>query len=214
MALISEYFSFTPMHYPLEIEVKFHLPQVNSTRDRILAIGATSCGKLFEINICYEDRAKSLKDRHILLRLRKDDKNRLTFKSPPVHNDRDFKTYREFEVVVDDFDTCRAILDGLGFHAEQSYEKWRETFFLGDTKLLIDTVPFGVFLEVEGSKSDILDVAGRLELKWEERIVLNYLEIFEIIRRGENLPYNDMAFDNFKKAPVDITRYLPLLYAK
>jgi len=80
---------------------------------------------------------------------------------------------------------------------------------------MIDTVPFGVFLEVEGNKSDILNVADRLGLKWEERILLNYLEIFEIIRRGENLPYNDMAFDNFKQTPVvDIKRYLPLLFAR
>lgn len=204
----------TPMHYPVEIEVKFHLPEVNCTRGRILAIGATSSGKLFETNICFEDRAKSLRDRHILLRLRKDDKIRLTFKSPPVHANGDFKTYLESEVVVDNFDTCRAILEGLGFHPEQTYEKWRETFALGDTKLMIDTVPFGVFLEVEGKKFDILNVADRLGLKWEERILLNYLEIFEIIRRGENLPYNDMAFDNFKQPPlVDIKRYLPLLFA-
>jgi hypothetical protein len=43
--------------------------------------------------------------------------------------------------------------------------------------------------------------------------VLNYLEIFEIIRRQEGLPFNDVTFDNFEQTRVDITAYLPVLCA-
>jgi adenylate cyclase class 2 len=114
---------------------------------------------------------------------------------------------------VDDFDTCRTILEGLGFHPAQTYEKWRETFTLRDTKLLIDTMPYGVFLEIEGDKSGIRNMADQLALKWKERIVLNYLEIFEIIRREEGLPFNDVTFDNFGQTRIDIKAYLPVLYA-
>jgi adenylate cyclase class 2 len=197
----------------VEIEVKFHLPEVDSTRERILAMGATCCGRLLETNIRFEDGAKSLKARGMLLRLRKDDQITLTFKSPAAQPDKDFKINRELEIKVDDFDACHAILEGLGFHREQVYEKWRETFALRDTKLLIDTTPFGVMLEIEGQKPDIRNIAQQLGLKWEERILLNYLEIFEIVRRKEDLPFNDMTFDNFKLRPVDIRKYLPLLYA-
>lgn len=198
---------------PVEIEVKFHLAEVDSVRDRILGIGATSCGRLFETNIRFEDAAKSLQGRGILLRLRRDDRIRLTFKSPPHRPDPNFKVHRELEVQVDDFDTCRTILEGLGFHPEQTYEKWRETFAIGDTKLLIDTMPYGIFLELEGQKSNIRNTAERLGLKWKERILLNYLEIFEIIMREEKLAFTDITFDNFKRRPVAIRRYLPLLYA-
>jgi adenylate cyclase class 2 len=198
---------------PLEIEVKFHLADVDSARNLILALGARSRSQVFETNVRFEDEAKSLKDQGILLRLRKDDKIRLTFKSRPAVRDRDFKIYRELEVQVDSFDTCCAILEGLGFHPEQTYEKWRETYTLGETKLLIDTMPYGVFLEIEGEKSDIRNIANQLALRWKERIVLNYLEIFEIIRRQERLPFNDVTFDHFEQTRVDITTYLPLLYA-
>jgi len=198
---------------PLEIEVKFHLPKVDSMRNLILCLGATPCSRVFETNTRFEDGAKSLKDQGILLRLRKDDRIRLTFKSPPPVLDEDFKIHRELEVQVDDLDTCRAILEGLGFHPEQTYEKWRETFTLSDTKLLIDTMPYGVFLEIEGKKSGIRKTASQLALKWKERIVLNYLEIFEIIRRQEGLPFNDVTFDNFERTRVDIETYLPVLYA-
>jgi adenylate cyclase class 2 len=198
---------------PLEIEVKFHLTEVDAMRDLILAMGATACGRVFETNTRFDNGAKSLKDQGILLRLRKDDRVRLTFKSPPAVRDKDFKIRRELEVQVDSFDTCGAILEGLGFHPEQTYEKWRETLALRDTKLLIDTMPYGVFLEIEGEKTDIRHIADQLHLKWKERIVLNYLKIFEIIRREEGLPFDDVTFDNFKQTRVDIRRYLPGLYA-
>lgn len=201
------------MQSPVEIEVKFYLSEVDSVRDRLLAMGATPYGRLFETNIRFEDEAKSLKDQGILLRLRKDDRIRLTFKSPPARPDKEFKVHRELEVQVDDFDTCHAIVEGLGFHPEQTYEKWRETFALRDTKLLVDTMPYGTFLEIEGGKSDIRNLTEQLGLRWHERILLNYLEIFEIIRREANLLFNDITFDNFKVTPVDIRKYLPMMYA-
>ncbi len=201
------------MHGLVEIEVKFHVPEADSMRELILGTGATSCGRVKETNICFEDGAKSLKAQGMLLRLRRNDQVTLTFKSAPAQSDKDFKINREFEVKVDDFSVCKAILEGLGFHAEQIYEKWRETFDLKNTKLLIDTTPYGVLLEIEGQKGDIRNIAERLGLKWEQRILLNYLEIFEIVRREEDLPFNDMTFDNFKLRPADIRKYLSLLYA-
>jgi adenylate cyclase class 2 len=201
------------MHDPVEIEVKFHLSSVDSTRDRILALGSTPYGRVFESNIRFEDAANGLKEKGVLLRLRKDQATRLTFKSLLPTSDKDFKIHRELEVQVDDFAVCQTILESLGFHPEQTYEKWRETFALADTELCIDTMPYGVFLEIEGEKLDIRHVADQLRLKWEERILLNYLEIFDIIRSHDALVFNDVTFDNFKQAQVDIRRYLPMLYA-
>lgn len=202
-----------PINDSIEIEVKFHVPDPGLMRDRILATGATFCGRHFETNIRFENKTRSLRDQGILLRLRKDNQIRLTFKSPPPGGgEKDFKMHRELEVQVDDFDTTVAILEGLGFQQEQTYEKWRETFHLGDTEILIDTMPYGKFLEIEGEKSSIRNLAKRLHMRWEERILLNYLEIFEIIRREEKLPFNDITFENFKGHPVDIRKYLHLLY--
>ncbi len=201
------------MQEAIEIEVKFYLPEVDSTRQRLLALGCIPYGKVFEKNIRFEDKERSLKEKGALLRLRKDKTVTLTFKSLPLNRDQDFKVHRELEVQVDNFGVCRAILESLGFHPEQRYEKWRETFSLESTKVLIDTMPYGVFLEIEGGKSDIRNVADQLKLNWKERILLNYLEIFDIIRGKENLVFNDITFDNFEQVSVDIRRYLPLLYA-
>ena len=173
------------MQAPLEIEVKFHLPEIKPVRDGLLAIGAIQYGRVFETNIRFEDVSNSLRKQGILLRLRKDDRIRLTFKSSPSRPDTQFKVHRELEVEVGDFEACHSILKGLGFHQEQIYEKWRETFVLNNTKFLIDTMPYGVFLEIEGQKSSIRNNADRLGLNWEKRILLNYLEIFEVVQRED-----------------------------
>ncbi len=203
-----------PIHGPLEIEVKFHLPEIRPIRDRLLAMGAIHSGRVFETNIRFEDASKTLRKRGILLRLRKDDRIRLTFKSNPSRPDTQFKVHRELEVEVGDFDACHSILEGIGFHPEQAYEKWRETFVLNNTKVLIDTMPFGVFLEIEGEKSHIRGMADRLGLHWEKRILLNYLEIFEIVQREEGLSFTDITFENFKTIDLDIKKHLSLLYAE
>jgi adenylate cyclase class 2 len=198
---------------PLEIEVKFHLPEIEPIRDRILAMQATPSGRVFETNIRFENALKSLKKQGILIRLRHDDRSRLTFKASLPTPDTQFKVHKELEVEVGDFHVCRSILEALGYCAEQTYEKWRETFVVNDTKLLIDTMPYGVFLEIEGDKSHIREMADRLGLNWKERILLNYLEIFEVIQRAEDFRFSDITFDNFKAIHFDIGKHLPLLYA-
>ena len=128
----------------------------------------------------------------------------MTFKAPPAAPDREFKIREELEVEVADFNTTRKIMEKLGLTTVRIYEKWRETFALGDTKLLVDTMPYGPFLEIEGAKSAIRKVSDQLGLTWEERILLNYVEIFEVIRREENLPFYDITFDHFQKTGKQI----------
>jgi adenylate cyclase class 2 len=198
----------------LEVEVKFHLSDPDRMRDALVAAGAMSSGRVFEKNIRLDDASGTLKRQGMLLRLRSDDGVRLTFKSKPPHQDSQFKVHQELETDVGDFKTCQNILEALGFFPEQVYEKWRETFLLGDTKCLIDTMPFGVFLEIEGKGTRIREIANQFDLGWEERILLNYLEIFEIIQRREGLGFTDITFEHFESIEVDLGKHLHLLYAQ
>ena len=195
----------------LEIEVKFYLPDMDAIRDRILESGAVSIGRVFETNLRFDDANNSLIEKKSLLRLRRDTKTILTFKSePPFKNDQ-FKILKELEVEVSDFTTMKHILESLGFREEQVYEKWRETFLLNNTNLCLDTMPYGDFLEIEGQKQDIKELASRIGLKWQKRILFNYLEIFDIIRQKSNLPFYDVTFSNFINIRFDLAKYLDLL---
>lgn len=195
----------------LETEVKFYLSDVNPIRRRIIALGADFKGRVFETNLRFEDADNRLIQKKSLLRLRKDIKTTLTFKSEPPFKDDQFKTLREFEVEVSDFAGMKQILESLGFHEEQVYEKWRETFVLSDTHFCLDTMPYGDFLEIEGPKKDIKELASRIGLKWHQRILLNYLAIFDVIRKQLNLGFSDVTFENFKNIRFDLAEHPGLL---
>ena len=195
----------------LEIEVKFYLSDMDYIRDRILELGAVSRGRVFETNIRFDDADNHLLQKKSLLRLRQDTKTILTFKSEPPFKDDQFKILRELEVEVSNFTTMKRILESLGFREEQVYEKWRETFMLNHANLCLDTMPYGDFLEIEGKKEDIKNLASQIGLKWKKRILLNYLSIFDVIRRKANLPFYDVTFSNFINIRFDIARYLDLI---
>lgn len=197
----------------IETEVKFILSDVQSIRERIVELGVDVKGRVFETNIRFEDIDESLLRKKSLLRLRRDANTKLTYKSEPAIKDDQFKTFRELEVQVSDFTTMKLILEHLGFHQAQIYEKWRETFIFDDTILCIDTMPFGDFLEIEGKKEYIREIASKLGLQWGQRITLNYLAIFDIIRQELKLPFTDVTFDNFQKTRIDIAKYHHLIEA-
>lgn len=198
---------------PLEIEVKFYLYGKNISRNQLLnrmeMLGGRSAGRVFERNIRFEDEEHRLLEKRSLLRLRKDHRTRLTFKSESVGvSDRDrknFKIFNELEVDISDFSTMTLILEALGFHQAQVYEKWRETFVVGDTRICMDTMPFGDFLEIEGQKEDIPELAARIGLDWNRRILENYLGIFAYLKQAASLPFNDITFDDFNGLPDGMT---------
>ena len=45
------------------------------------------------------------------------------------------------------------------------YEKRRETWQLGKTEIVIDELPFGLFMEIEGAERNIQDVESKLAIK-------------------------------------------------
>ncbi len=205
----------------LEIEVKYYLTDISLVRNRIFELGAENKGKVFETNLRFEDAEKSFLKKRSLLRLRQDNKTTLTFKSPPsgkpeTHGsepDSHFKIHNELEVEISDFDTMKFILESIGFHTEQTYEKWRETFVLEGTYLCLDTMPFGNFLEIEGKKEDIKHLSGKLDLNWDKRICINYLKLFEIIKNESGLSFSNVTFKNFENIKIDLGKLSPLFEA-
>lgn len=197
----------------LEIEVKFYICQSDEIHRRIMNLGANSQPRTFETNLRFENPDESLKNSGKLLRLRQDSSCRLTYKSRPPQEDPDCKVFHELEVEIGDFQIMQKILNALGFRAVQSYEKWRSTYTWQDVVFCLDTLPFGTFLEIEGSKTAIIESAKNLHLVWKKRILFNYLSIFEQLKKKFELPFNDVTFNNFQNHAADITAILPMLEA-
>jgi adenylate cyclase, class 2 len=199
-----------PMNSTLEVEVKFYMPDLGAFRKRIVAAGAVlHKPRVYERNIRFDDAAGSLLARRRLLRLRQDAAVHLTFKGEPQAEDwSEAKVREELEVDVSDFDTAVAILERLGFRPQQLYEKYRETFHLGPVELVLDELPFGNFVELEGEESSIRAAAAHLGLDWQQRILANYLYLMAELKVRHKLPFDDLTFDNFAGRNISVEAIL------
>jgi len=182
-----------------EIEAKFYVDDLAVVRDRLLAQhGRRLKPKLLERNRRFDSADGRLRSARQVLRLRLDDQARLTFKrSLGTPEER-----LEIEFSVDDPEAAQAFLEALGFNAFASYEKRREQFDLGEVHVALDELPYGHFVEIEApTLEDVRRVAGALGLDWERRVQINYLALFEELRRQFNLPFSDATFANFEALP-------------
>jgi adenylate cyclase class 2 len=199
--------------WQLEVEVKFYLSDIEGMRKKILKRGARSNRRVFETNIRYDDKNNRLMKKKSLLRLRQDQKTTITFKSSPPVRGKAYRIFNELEAEVSDFATMGQILEALGYHPAQRYEKWRESFTLDQTWFCLDRMPYGNFLEIEGQEKDIRHYAAQLGLSWHKRILFDYIEIFEMIRKKMNLKFTDITFKNFESVRTDISAFQDQLEA-
>jgi adenylate cyclase class 2 len=79
----------------------------------------------------------------------------------------------------------------------QVYEKYRATFQLNRVEVVLDEMPFGYFVELEGSERAIRSAADVLGLDWRKRILSNYLALMAELKTAHNLPFDDLTFENF-----------------
>lgn len=184
----------------LEVEVKFLVRDLDLLRHRLIEAGAKLVkARVFERNVRLDDEQQRLLRRGQLLRLRQDDGVRLTFKgvaADDVHSEA--KVREELETTVGDFDIAAAILERLGFRMQQVYEKYRETFRLGEVEVVLDELPFGLFVELEGDEAELRKAAQRLALPWAQRILDNYLLLMARAKVYYGLPFEDLTFENFE----------------
>lgn len=194
----------------LEVEVKFLVADLAALRRRLLEAGAQQVKpRLYERNVRFDDERQGLLRKGQLLRLRQDDGARLTFKGMAADDAQsEAKVREELEVTVDDFEMAATILQRLGFRAEQVYEKYRETFRLGAVEVVLDELPFGDFVELEGDEPAIRRAASRLNLPWTQRILDNYLLLMARARAYYHLPFDDLTFENFAGRDLSIADVL------
>ncbi len=149
----------------IEIEKKYRL--TNKQREEVVSrlprIGATRVGVEFEENTLYAGEALDV-ERSVLRLRRVGKRGTLTYKEKfPTRSD--IKRQQEDETRVDDPEAMASILDAMGFTPAMVYEKRRETWKFGNTEIVIDELPFGLFMEIEGEESGIREVEGKLAIK-------------------------------------------------
>jgi adenylate cyclase, class 2 len=187
----------------LETEIKLYVPDHEAIAARLVAAGAECVVKrVFERNVRYEDAQHDFTERGVVLRVRYDTHARLTYKEPVEQDDDTVHKRFEAEVEVSDFDTMLTILKKLGYQQAVIYEKHRTTYELDGAEIVLDEMPYGNFMEIEGEAETINALIERLALGDRPSFRTNYLKLFEHVKQDHNLTFNDLTFDNFEAVTV------------
>ena len=165
----------------VETEIKLRMSGPGPAREAVARLGATLVRpRHLEDNLLLDDTGSTLAGSGRTLRLRRTgDTAVLTFKGP--RRDREgVKSRQEIEVqtAAEEADVLQAILRAIGFGPTFRYQKYRETYRLGDVEIVVDETPIGTFLEIEGPLPAIHATAAALGLGPRDYITDSYAGLF------------------------------------
>lgn len=185
----------------IETEVKIHLPDFSVMQPHLRA-ATLKMRRTYERNLRYDNAEGTLTPNDIVLRLRQDQHNKLTYKAPAGSSDGIISRV-ELETQVADFDMAHAILQALGFSVYMVYEKYRTAYQLGGCEIVLDEMPYGNFIEIEGTAGEIETLLTQFGLQNAHRINASYADLFDHIKAALGLTFRDLTFENFEGIEVD-----------
>src|SRR5260370_36191211 len=150
---------------PIEIEKKYCLAKRRRPviEKRLRELGASSKPVEFEENTLY--RGGGLELGSCALRLRRVGARAILTCTQRLPSKSSIKHHQEEETEVTDAEAAHAILTALGFRPALIYEKRRRRFDLGRAEIVIDDLPFGLFMEIEAAEREIARVEALLGIE-------------------------------------------------
>lgn len=182
-----------------EREIKLYIQDLEALANRLRVCGADlTRERMLERNLRLDTKDHSLKASGRLLRIREDDRVRITYKDN-AEMDEGVVTRTELEFIADDFAIANKLFEALGYQVVVIYEKYRREYRLGDVKVMLDELPYGNFIEIEAQNKTLIDGVGQmLGLDRTRGIGTNYLGLLEVVKQNLDLPFRDLTFENFE----------------
>jgi adenylate cyclase, class 2 len=188
---------------PQEIEAKFYVTRLAELRRRVNLIEDAKLlePRVLERNLRFDTATQDLRRAGQVLRLRQDRRSRLTYKDSGRFEAGTLNR-RELELDVSDFGAAQQLLEALGYQVIFIYEKYRTTYELGQHELMLDEMPYGTFVEIEGEPGGLQSAAQLLGLNWQASIPDSYSALFERLHDRLRLDFRDLTFENFEGVRV------------
>jgi adenylate cyclase class 2 len=178
-----------------ETEVKFYVNDLKRLETRLLELGARLIQpRVLETNLRFDLPDESLRSEGRVLRLRRADDVRLTYKGQSEEIEG-VRSREEIEFTVGDFETARQFIEALGYVEFATYEKFRATYELAGCHIMLDELPYGDFVEIEGEGVDSIRLtATSLGLDWEAAVQSSYLGLYKRLCADRNLDPAKLTF--------------------
>ncbi|MFN8434552.1 MAG: class IV adenylate cyclase [Anaerolineales bacterium] len=183
-----------------ETEVKFFVQDLKRIEMRLQELEAHLIQpRVHEVNLRFDNEAGELRKNFKVLRLRQDTDAKFTFKGPSEERVGGVLSRKEIEFTVSSFEAAKEFLELLGFVPVIFYEKYRTTYELLGVHIMLDELPYGTFVEIEGEDIETLQkVANLLGLNWNAMVKAGYHALFERITEKYDLEYGQLSFEALK----------------
>lgn len=179
-----------------ETEAKFFVRSLQSIELRLLELKAQLIQpRVHEINYRFDFPNGELRNNKKVLRLRQDEQAKITFKGASQEVEG-VMSREEIEFIVEDFDKAKKLLESIGFVPVVFYEKFRRTYELNETHIMLDELPYGEFVEIESNNiNEIKNISKLLGLNWDMIIKAGYHALFDRVAEKYNLEKWNLSFE-------------------
>jgi len=160
-----------------EIEAKFRVKNFRNITPKLRKIKARLVWRGIEECFFFTNKRHNL-------RLKKwpGYSNTLTLKTEPKRLSKKYKIRNEYQIEVNDIKITRDMLKILGFVEHFQYKKYREHWKWKDASIELDKIKNMHFVEIEGSKKRINELARILKLDWQQSTTKGYLAILKELK--------------------------------
>jgi adenylate cyclase class 2 len=189
-----------------ETEVKLYVRNLRKIEASLLERKARLIqARVFERNLRFDQPDGRLRAEGRVLRLRQDTEARLTYKGASDLTDG-IMSRSELEFTVGDLETARKVLLALGYVDVAVYEKYRATYELGACHIMLDELPYGDFVEIEGADAEAIHrTANLLGLDMEAATGDSYLGIFQKYCQKRGWSQSILTFGALRGVLFDLT---------
>ena len=166
----------------IETEVKISVDSFKKIKEKLSKMNAEHLATVSERNVLYDTPSGDLKKEDVTLRLRYEKDTgkgdvTVTFTVKGHKINDSLKKRCEFEVDILDQERMEDAIKAIGFVSSRIYEKVREKWLMDNVKICLDELPFGLYVEIEGDREDILRIAEALGFKDSQLTSQTYFEI-------------------------------------
>jgi adenylate cyclase, class 2 len=186
---------------PIEYEVKFFPIDIDATREKLANAGATIKTEERMMRRCVfsSDKNPSMICTYVRVR---DEGNKTTMSAKQHAPDGKIESQKEYEIIVDSFETASDILLSAGLQQTGYQENKRETWQMPDgTVVELETWPMlPNYLEIEGASSEaVKNTADILGFDWSEHIVKSNDYLYSMHHNIER----SVVFERFSRLTFD-----------
>lgn len=188
-----------------EIEIKIRIKNPEKLRNKLKSLGWHKEKELFQktYRTWHPDKLFARAGIFPRTRMTKETgKERHTFTVKARFKDPEKGLFEreEHEVSVEDSSEVAKMLSLLGFSHQRILEKKRQVWKKNGQEiieLLIDELPFGVYLEIEGTKESIIETLKELGLQNAKRLGMAYWDVYWHYCKENNIKERkNLVFDH------------------